>query len=125
MNEHLETDVINGDGKAYGIELMVKKQAGTLTGWISYTYSRVLLKVDSPYESEKVNGGKYFPANYDKPHDLKVVTNARLSRRFNVSSIFVYNTGRPITFPVAFYDFSNTSYCILFQTGTNTGCLII
>jgi CarboxypepD_reg-like domain/TonB-dependent Receptor Plug Domain len=109
MNEHLETDVINGIGKAYGIELMVKKQAGALTGWISYTYSRVLLKVDSPYEAEKVNGGKYFPANYDKPHDLKVVTNTKLSRRLNVSTIFVYNTGRPITLPVAYYDFSNTS----------------
>ncbi len=109
MNEHLETDIINGQGKAYGIELMAKKQAGTLTGWISYTYSRVLLKVDSPYESEKVNGGKYFPANYDKPHDLKIVTNVKFSRRFNASSIFVYNTGRPITYPVAFYNFYNAN----------------
>jgi hypothetical protein len=109
MNEHLETDIINGNGKAYGIELMIKKQSGTFTGWISYTYSRVLLKVDSPYEEEKVNGGEYFPANYDKPHDLKIVTNTKLSRRFNVSAIFVYNTGRPITFPVAFYDFYNTN----------------
>jgi hypothetical protein len=109
MNEHLETDVINGKGKAYGIELMAKRQAGTLTGWISYTYSRALLKVDSPFESEKVNGGKYFPANYDKPHDLKVVTNVKLSRRFNVSSIFVYNTGRPITYPVAFFNFYNAN----------------
>lgn len=109
MNEHLETDIINGKGKAYGIELMAKKQAGTLTGWISYTYSRVLLKVDSPYESENVNGGKYFPANYDKPHDLKIVTNVKFSRRFNASSIFVYNTGRPITYPVAFYNFYNAN----------------
>ena len=109
MNEHLETDVINGSGKAYGIELMAKKQVGTLTGWISYTYARALLKVDSPYQSEKVNGGKYFPANYDKPHDLKVVTNLKFSRRFNVSSIFVYSTGRPITYPVAFYDFYNAN----------------
>ncbi len=109
MNEHLETDVINGSGKAYGIELMAKKQAGILTGWISYTYSRALLKVDSQYESEKVNGGKYFPANYDKPNDLKVVINLKLSRRFNVSSIFVYSTGRPITYPVAFYDFYNSN----------------
>ena len=44
MNEHLETDVINGTGKAYGIELMMKKPAGSLTGWISYTYSRTFLK---------------------------------------------------------------------------------
>ncbi len=109
MNEHLETDVINGKGKAYGVEFMIKKQAGTLTGWISYTYSRTLLKIDSPYESEKVNGGSYFPANYDKPHDVKVVTNLKLSRRLNVSSIFVYNTGRPITYPVAFYEFYNAN----------------
>ena len=109
MNEHLETDIIDGSGKAYGIELMAKKQVGNLTGWISYTYSRALIKVDSPYESEKVNGGKYFPANYDKPHDLKVVANAKLSRRFNISSIFVYNTGRPITYPVAFYNFNNAN----------------
>jgi hypothetical protein len=109
MNEHLETDIINGKGKAYGIELMAKKQVGTLTGWISYTYSRVLLKVDSPYETEKVNGGNYFPANYDKPHDLKIVSNIKLSRRFNASSIFVYNTGRPITYPVAFYNFYNAN----------------
>jgi hypothetical protein len=109
MNEHLETDIINGQGKAYGIELMAKKQAGTLSGWISYTYSRALLKVDSPFESEKVNGGNYFPANYDKPHDLKVITNVKFSRRINASSIFVYNTGRPITYPVAFFNFYNTN----------------
>ncbi len=109
MNEHLETDIIKGTGKAYGVELMVKKQTGTFTGWVSYTYSRVLLKSDSEFEAEKVNGGKYFPANYDKPHDLKAVTNTKLSRRINVSTIFVYNTGRPITFPVAFYNFYNTS----------------
>jgi|WetSurMetagenome_2_1015567.scaffolds.fasta_scaffold00535_8 hypothetical protein len=117
MNEHLETDIINGNGKAYGIELMAKKQSGVITGWISYTYSRVLLKVDSPNESEKVNGGKYFPANYDKPNDLKIVTNSKLSRRFNVSTIFVYNTGRPITLPVAYYNFSNSSR--IYYSGRN------
>jgi hypothetical protein len=110
MNEHLETDVINGSGKAYGIELMVKKQSGSLTGWISYTYSRALLKSNGEFETEKVNNGEYFPADYDKPHDLKLVANAKLSRRFNVTSSFVYNTGRPITFPVAFYEFNNTSH---------------
>jgi hypothetical protein len=109
MNEHLETDIINGNGKAYGIEFMVRKQHGDMTGWISYTYSRALLKVDGQYESEKINDGEYFPANYDKPHDLKVVTNSKISRRINFSTIFVYNTGRPITYPVAFYDFYNTS----------------
>ncbi len=110
MNEHLETDIINGDGKAYGIELMVKKQTGNVTGWISYTYSRVFMRVDGRFEEEKVNGGNYFPANYDKPHDLKIVVNAKASRRFNLTSNFVYSSGRPITYPVAFYDFYNSSH---------------
>lgn len=104
MNQHLETDILNGRGKAYGVELMLKKQAGVLNGWISYTYSRSFIKVDGKYEGEKVNGGKYFPANFDKPNDLKVVANLRLIRRLSLTSNFVYNTGRPITYPVAFYD---------------------
>jgi hypothetical protein len=107
MNDHLETDIINGTGKAYGVEFMVKKQLGMLTGWISYTYSRVMLKVDGKFEEEKVNGGNYFPANYDKPNDLKLVANAKFFRRLNFTTNFVYNTGRPITYPVAYYDFLN------------------
>lgn len=107
MNDHLETDIINGTGKAYGVEFMIKKQLGMLTGWISYTYSRVLLKVNGRFEEEKVNGGNYFPANYDKPNDLKLVANAKFFRRFNLTTNLVYNTGRPITYPVAYYNFLN------------------
>lgn len=109
MNDHLETDIINGNGKAYGIEVMAKKQVGMLTGWISYTYARVLLKVNGKFEEEKVNNGNYFAANYDKPHDLKVVANAKFFRRFNFTTNFVYNTGRPITYPVAYYNFLNVN----------------
>jgi len=109
MNDHLETDIINGLGKAYGVELMLKKQSGMLTGWISYTYSRTLLKVDGRFAEEKVNGGRYFPANYDKPNDLKLVANAKFFRRFNFTTNFVYNTGRPITYPVAYFNFFNVN----------------
>ena len=109
MNDHLETDIINGIGKAYGAEFMIKKQLGMLTGWISYTYSRVLLKVDGKFEEEKVNNGDYFPADYDKPNDVKFVANAKFFRRFNFTTNFVYSTGRPITYPVAYYDFLNVN----------------
>jgi hypothetical protein len=109
MNEHLETDIINGIGKAYGIEFMVKKQTGPLTGWVSYTYSRTFSKFDSQFEDETINHGNYFPANCDKPHDFKLVANAKLSRRVNMTSNFAYSTGRPITYPVAFYEFNNTT----------------
>ncbi len=109
MNSHLETDVLNGKGRAYGAEFMVKKQLGAITGWISYTYSRILLKVNGKYEEEKINNGTYFPANYDKPNDVKFVANAKFFRRFNFTTNFVYSTGRPITYPVAYYDFMNVN----------------
>lgn len=104
MNEHIETDVLNGKGKAYGIEFMLQKKSGRFSGWINYTYSRVLHKINGYYQEEKVNNGAYFPANYDKPHDFKFVSNYKVSRRFNVSTNFFYSTGRPFTAPIAYYD---------------------
>lgn len=108
MNDHLETDVLNGKGKAYGVELMVQKKRGKLTGWVNYTYSRILHKIDSEFDEEQVNNGDYFPANYDKPHDFKFVANYRFNRRFNMSSNFFYSTGRPFTAPVAYYNFGGS-----------------
>ncbi len=107
MNEHLETDVLNGKGKAYGIELMIQKKTGRYTGWVNYTYSRILHKIDSEFDEERVNNGEYFPANYDKPHNFKFVFNYKYSRRFNLSSNFFYSTGRPFTAPVAYYYFND------------------
>jgi hypothetical protein len=101
LNHHIETDVMSTKGKAYGVELMVKKQNGKLNGWISYTWSRILLKMDDSTKGEVVNGGKYYPANYDKPHDVTMVGNYRFSHRFSVSMNVTYSTGRPITLPVA------------------------
>jgi hypothetical protein len=100
MNETIETDLLEGKGKAYGIELMIKKPMGKLNGWISYTYSRVFYKVDGTSQEEKINGGIYFPANHDRPHDFSLVQNFRFSRRFSISNNLVYSTGRPITYPV-------------------------
>jgi len=109
MNEHIETDILNGEGKAYGLEFMVKKTQGWFSGWVSYTYSRIFHRVQSSFSEETINNGNYFKANYDKPHDLKIVSYIKLSRRFNFTTNFVYNTGRPITYPVAFYSFMNTN----------------
>jgi carboxypeptidase-like protein/TonB-dependent receptor-like protein len=103
MNHTIETDVINTKGKGYGIELMVKKPTGKLNGWISYTYSRILLKMDDATAGEVINGGAYYPANYDKPHDLTVVSNYRFTHRFSISLNGTYSTGRPITIPIGRY----------------------
>ena len=107
MNEHLETDVLNGVGKAYGVELMIQKKTGKLTGFVNYTYSRILHKIDSEFDEERVSNGEYFPANYDKPHNFKFILNIKPSRRFNISTNFFYSTGRPYTAPIAYYQFND------------------
>lgn len=101
MNEHIETDLITGRGKSYGIEFLLKKDQGRFNGLISYTWSRSMIKVDSDFPEEKINNGEYFPAIYDKPHDISLLTNYRFSRRFSLTSNLIYNSGRPITYPVA------------------------
>ncbi len=103
LNEHVETDIISGFGKSYGVEFLLKKKTGKLNGWLSYTYSRALIKVDGQYSGETVNGGEFFPASYDKPHDFTVLSNWKFSRRFSISGNLTYSTGRPITYPVAKY----------------------
>ncbi len=104
LNHHIETDVINAEGKAYGVELLLKKSTGKVNGWISYTYSRSLLKTKNAFSSETVNNGKYYPSSYDKPHAFNFIGNYKFSRRFNFSLNLTYSTGRPITLPLAKYD---------------------
>lgn len=110
LNEHIETDLINGNGKAYGIEILLKKDQGRFNGWLSYSLTRSLIKADSFFPEERINNGEYFLAIYDKPHDLSLLTNYRFSRRFSVSSNLTYSTGRPITYPVAKYYSRNATW---------------
>jgi len=108
MNHHIETDVIGTKGKAYGVEALIKKPSGNLNGWSSYTYSRILLKMDDPAAGEIINHGAYYPASYDEPHNFNFVGNYRLSHRFSASLNTTYNTGRPITLPIGQYYYAGS-----------------
>ncbi|NOQ91308.1 MAG: TonB-dependent receptor plug domain-containing protein [Flavobacteriaceae bacterium] len=110
LNENIETEVLQGEGKAYGIELLIRKNKGKLNGWIGYTYSRSLIKLDSEFSEERVNSGDYFPSNYDKPHDFSLIANYKLTKRYSFSMNFIYQTGRPVTYPVGNYVFNNSEY---------------
>lgn len=103
LNNHIETETLQGVGKSYGVEFLIRKNIGNLNGWLSYSYSRSLLKLDSEFLGERVNDGEYFPANYDKPHDLSVIMNYKLTKRYSFSANFTYQTGRPITYPIGKY----------------------
>jgi len=107
LNENIEMDVLQGQGKAYGAEFLLRKKTGKLNGWVSYTYARTFIRLDGSQESERVNNGNYFPANYDKPHDFNLVSNYRITRRYSVSFNFVYSTGRPMTYPIGLYKLGN------------------
>jgi len=106
MNHHIETDVIETKGRAYGVEVMLKRSLGRLNGWLSYTYSRTELSQNDPRVPDPVNGGNWYPAPYDKPHDLKLVGNYKFTHRFSFSMNLDYSTGRPITMPVGTYHYA-------------------
>lgn len=109
LQNNLETELVPAQGKAYGIELYVKKNLGRMTGWISYTYSRSLRRVLTPYEEENINDGDWFASNFDKPHDLTLIGNYKVSTNTSISATFGYSTGRPVTYPEAKFDFSGNS----------------
>lgn len=103
LNTAIEADLLAGRGKAYGLEAQVKKTVGRLTGWASYTYSRTFIQVDGQYPEERINRGQYYPANFDKPHNLNLVMTFQKNRRWNLSANFIYSTGRPVTYPESKY----------------------
>ncbi|MEM1407967.1 MAG: TonB-dependent receptor plug domain-containing protein, partial [Bacteroidota bacterium] len=103
----LETEILPGIGRSYGLELYVKKNKGKLTGWISYTLSRAERKVAGiTAEDPGINNGKWYAANYDKRNDLSVTGVYQLNDRWSLSGNFIYATGAPTTYPVGRYEFA-------------------
>jgi len=110
LNETIETEILQGPGKSYGYELLLNKKSGALNGWIGYSYARSFIKLDSDFNEEKINNGNYFSTNYDKPHNLDIVLNYKLTERYSISTNFTYQTGRPITYPDGKYIYQNQEY---------------
>lgn len=103
MNEHLAEDLVETYGKAYGVELMAKKTSGKLTGWVSYSYARSMLREMYDRGVETINGGAWYNAPHDKPHEAKMVANYKFTHRYSLSANLDYATGRPVTMPVGIY----------------------
>lgn len=108
FNPTLETDLLQGDGKSYGIEFSISKSNGWLSGWLNYTFSRSFVRLKGNNPSEIINGGAFFPTGYDKPHYLNSVTNYKFSRRFTMTLNLVYSSGVPITYPVGKWNFKSS-----------------
>ena len=98
LNQEVEGELVYGTGRAYGLELLVRKKTGKFTGWIGYTLSRTERKFD------EIDNGKYFAARQDRTHDLTVVAMYELNNKWALSANFVYYTGNAVTFPSGKYE---------------------
>lgn len=96
-----EEKFIAGQGRAYGAEFFVKKSKGKFNGWIGYTFSK------SERKFESIGDGAWFPAVYDRPHDLSVVLNYKFSDKWSASGVFIYGTGKAYTPLSAIYNIDN------------------
>lgn len=102
LNKYLDGEIRTGRGYSYGLEFMLRKTTGKLTGWVSYTYSRSFRVIPD------INNGDTYPSPYDRPNDVSVTLNYRINKKWLVSMNWVYLTGQPVTFPVSRYEYSNT-----------------
>jgi hypothetical protein len=105
FNESIETELLQGNARAYGLELLLRKNFGKLSGWVSYNLSRTERKIDGLTLEEKINGGRYFPADFDRTHDFSLSSMYRLNERWSFSGNFLFSTGRPITLPDGKYQY--------------------
>jgi hypothetical protein len=96
-NENVESELVYGTGRAYGIELFLKKKYGKYTGWLGYTLSRTERKFDA------INNGDYYPARQDRTHDISLVNMYNATKRWSFSAVFVYGTGNAVTYPAGKY----------------------
>jgi len=97
FNENVESQILFGKGRAYGLEFFLKKKQGRFNGWISYTLSR------SERQFDAINNGNYYPAKQDRTHDISVVGMYELSKSWTLSATWVYYTGNAVTFPTGKY----------------------
>ncbi len=107
----IETELLFGKGRAYGMELFLKKRFGKFNGWIGYTLARTEKKI------EKINNGQWYDANQDRRHDLSVVGIYDLNRKWTLSATWVFATGNPVTFPSGKYEIDG--HTIYYYEGRN------
>lgn len=97
FNDKIESQILNGEGRSYGLELYLKKNFGKFSGWLSYTLARTEQKIIS------INNDDWYAAKYDRIHDLSIVLNYAFSNKINLSGTWVYYTGNAVTFPSGQY----------------------
>lgn len=111
LQQYPESQLLQGLNKSYGLEMMVSKKKGEMTGWLNYTFSRSFNKVsEGPEVSQQVNLGNWYLANYDRPHSFNATMVLNQGKHHDFSFNFTYSTGRPYTMPEGFILYQDRSY---------------
>lgn len=97
VNQYIEGELLFGRGRAYGFEVMARKNTGRFTGWIGYTLSRTERQIDG------ISNGNWYNARQDRTHDISIVGTYELNERWSFSALWTYNTGNAVTFPSGKY----------------------
>jgi hypothetical protein len=96
-NNAIESELLFGKGRAYGVEWLLRKRTGRLSGWISYTLSKTERQIDG------INNGAWYNARQDRTHDIAIVAMYQLNKKWTLSANWVYYTGDAVTFPAGKY----------------------
>lgn len=111
-SDNIETQLLYGIGRAYGLEVLFKKKKGDFTGWLSYTLSKTERQIDG------INGGNWYNARQDRTHEVALVGSYQLNKRWSLSASWIYYTGDAITFPTGKYNMDGQVF--FYYTDRNT-----
>nr|WP_156877208.1 TonB-dependent receptor [Salinimicrobium terrae] len=107
-NDAIEQVILPGEARAYGVELLLKKNKGKFTGWFAYTLSKSEQRTPGRTDAEPgINNSKWYATAYDKPQDLSITATYEISQKWDFNANFVYQTGLPTTYPTGQYTFEN------------------
>lgn len=101
LTDNVETELLTGNGYAYGVEFLTRKNMGKTTGWLSYTYSRTWRRI------EGISDDRWYNPRFDRPHDFTLVLNHEFDKRWSAGLTFIYTTGQAVTFPIGSYEIDN------------------
>ncbi|WP_299365867.1 TonB-dependent receptor [Winogradskyella sp.] len=106
-NNAIEQVILNGEARAYGLEVLLRKNEGRLKGWLAYTLSRSEQRTPgrTPIETG-INNGEWYKTPFDKTHDISLTASYTLNKKWSFSSNFLFQTGLPATFPDGQYEFN-------------------
>jgi len=105
-NNAIEQVILDGNARAYGLEVLLRKNQGAFQGWIAYTLSKSEQKTSPRNENEiGINNGQWYNTPYDKPHDLSIYGTYTLNDSWKINSNFIYQTGLPTNYPIGQFDF--------------------